>query len=98
MAAFKPSIKDVCSFFFSLKDVSTSKNENACECGNVRKKSGSSWRNLITHIKESHPDYIEEMKFVKSSSQRSLIQFVDTKSKNIWGWIKVIVGKGVAFN
>ena len=38
------------------------------------------------------------MKFVKSSSQRSLIQFVDTKSKNIWGWIKFIVGKGVAFN
>ena len=48
--------------------------------------------------KGSHPDYMEQIRLSKHSVRGSLTQFVDSKSKNIWGWLKFIVGKGVAFN
>lgn len=97
MSSFASTTREICNFYFSIKDKSI-QNEFICKCGRVRKKSKSSWQNLMTHIRELHPDYIEQMVLVKSSSNSSMVRFVDSKSKNIWGWLKFIVGKGVAFN
>jgi hypothetical protein len=103
MPSFKPSNKgrhqDVCGFFFKLNDKANSPNEYKCTvCGTQRKRFGSSWENLMSHIRESHKNYIELMKFQKDNSQGSLYRYVDSKTKNIWGWMKFIVKRGVPFS
>ena len=52
----------------------------------------------MSHIRESHKDYIELMKLQKDNSQGSIYQYVDSKTKNIWGWMKFIVKRGVPVN
>jgi hypothetical protein len=94
MSSLNPSSKEVCNFFFSLKE----NYDYLCECGKVCKRSGTSWQNLMTHIRESHPNYIEQMKLALDSSKAPLFSLVDSKSSNLWGWLKFIVGKGVPFN
>ena len=96
MSDFKPTTKQVCTYFFTLKDARTNKYQ--CKCGTVRKKPKTSWTNLMQHIVTSHLDYKEVIKADIDSSKGSLTNFINPQSKSIYGWIKLIVGKGLPFS
>ena len=64
----------------------------------IRKKPGSSWQNLLTHICNSQPDYLEDMECKKASSIGSIVRYVNANSQNVFGWLKFVIGKGVPFH
>lgn len=86
---FKPTNKEVCAIYFSQTE---EPNEYICKCGTKRKKAGSSYQNLMQHILKDHKDYLEIMK-----TQRTILSFVDSKSQNVWTWLKFIILKGLPF-
>lgn len=100
-ASFKPSNKDIVNFFFSQGDVDENNSRSqvhVCICGAKRKKSGSSYQNLLSHVKSHHPGYRKEI-----FDSRGLIippssNIVDMKANNIWKWMRFIVGKGTPFS
>lgn len=86
---FKPTNKEVCAFYFSQTE---EPNEYICKCGNRRKKAGSSYQNLMQHILKDHKEYLEIIK-----TQKTILPFVDSKSQNVWTWLKFIILKGSPF-
>jgi hypothetical protein len=93
---FNPSSKDIAAFYFVADDQDAKL--YVCSCGTQRRKSGTSYQNLITHVKDHHPHYKQEMYDARGNAAGSLMRFVDAKSKLMWKWMRFIVGKGAPFS
>ena len=92
MSNFKPTSKQVCTYFFSLKDGTNSVFQ--CKFGITRKKTSTSWTNLMQHVITDHSDYLKIIKGDIDSSTGSLTNYINPQSKTLYGWIKFIVVKG----
>ena len=88
MSIFKPKTKDVCAFFFTLKDANDNLYE--CECGNTRRKLSTNWTNLIQHIQISQPNYIQEIQEKKTvNAKGSIANFINPKAKKHIRLVKI---------
>lgn len=64
-----------------------------------REKNGYSYVNLISHINESHPEYINHIDAGLSSFEMSVDHFfMNKKSTHYYEWLKIVVHEHVPFN
>ena len=84
MSSFKPSNKEICAHFFTLKEGTV--NVYICTCGENRKKPTTSYQNLMEHIKSAHPNHLKEIKEKQDSSKGSIVSFVNPNASGVFGW------------
>ena len=66
-------------------------------CPNVqKKKSGTSWANLISHLNDKHPDWKEQLKKVKNGG--TLDAWVDMDGINSYRWLDWIISENLPFS
>jgi len=85
---FNFSNKDLIEYYFKKieGDVYT------CLCNMSRKcKKGTGFSNLLSHIHQAHPIYVNEFQSFRQNNTRSIFGMLDNKSLNTFGWIKIIV-------
>ncbi len=56
-----------------------------------RKRAGSSYQNLISHVQSAHPNYLELVSCVDDLSQARIDHYFTMKAKDSHGWIDLIV-------
>ena len=74
-----------------------------CKCGSRRKKTGTGWTNLVTHVLNQHPDEYSSLQNAESkrdtAKRESLpFKFYKRKTINIHGWLKLISSCNQPFN
>lgn len=70
-----------------------------CKCGTRRKKVGSSYENLMSHIRSQHPTYKELFKCGLDVSQEQLDRyFLSEKSQAYFGWMDLIINELLPFS
>eukprot|EP00171_Calliarthron_tuberculosum_P004726 IDg4726t1 len=63
-----------------------------CRCGIKRKKSGSSYTNLVSHIRAAHPDYESLISEDPSDSQARIEAFFQSsKSNRLYSWFRLVI-------
>lgn len=87
--AFTP--KQIALFYFKSVEKNGTEEQFMCVCKTSRKvKRNSGYTNLLSHIKDQHPNFKEEM-LVANKKSSSFFHSVDKKSANIYGWMEWIV-------
>ncbi|KAL0218116.1 hypothetical protein RCL1_008964 [Eukaryota sp. TZLM3-RCL] len=96
--------KEICNAFFELveqeepssprgrkRDLYRCKIEN---CGAERRVEVSSgYSNLLSHIKQAHPDYLDVMPTLLSQNKNSILKYaVKDKAMNTFYWIDWVIG------
>ncbi len=89
-----PKMKQIVEIFF--KPV----NENTCKClicpDVERKKSGSSWANIVSHLTSKHPDF--EIQAEKVLNGGTLDKYVDFEGGNYYRWVHQIIFQNLPFS
>ncbi len=81
--------KRVADLFFTRD--TTDSNLFVRRCGTPRKRSGSSYQNLLSHVQTAHPNYVEVLLSGRDLTQRQMeIFFATNKSKNLVGWMDFV--------
>jgi hypothetical protein len=69
-----------------------------CQCGILRSQNLSNgYQNLISHIKDQHPDWEGIMLSKQSEASRPITQFVNKKANTIYSWLDWVIMKNLAF-
>ena len=70
-----------------------------CKYGTRSKRTGSSYANLISHVRTAHPEYKELVNVEYSETQRKMQEFIGTtKAGNIYGWFDLIINRLLSFS
>ena len=70
-----------------------------CQCGVRRKRTGTNYQNLISHVQAPHPDYFEKLCAGNDLDQSKMKNyFLTAKSSHIYGWIDFIVSGLLPFS
>ena len=70
-----------------------------CRCGTKRKKAGSSYQNLVSHVQSAHPDYLDVLSSDETVAQAQIDKYFQTsKAGNLFGWIDFIVNALLPFS
>lgn len=70
-----------------------------CRCGVKRKKSNSSYANLLSHIRTSHQDYEELLSADGDVSQCQIDRFfLSSTSKSYFGWFDLVINGLLPFS
>jgi hypothetical protein len=94
-----PTTKDYVQFYFGKKTVEGPVNVWKCACGIQRKCNVniSGYTNLIGHVKDRHPDYVQVYEDAHSdagddgapgAAASSLDNMFDSEATNIFKWIE----------
>ena len=63
-----------------------------CRCGSRRKKSGSSYANLVSHVRFAHPDFEELLCADPNETKNRIHQFFsNSKATVMCGWVRFII-------
>lgn len=85
----------ICNIFFTPGP----DNYWQCKCGTRRKKVGSSYENLMSHVRTAHPDYQELLKNGASVSEDQIsFYFASKKSNSYYGWLDLIINELLPFS
>ena len=88
--------KPVAELFFERENES---NIFTCKCGTKRKRTGTSYQNLLSHVQSSHPNYFAQLQSGEELTQKNLHDyFTTTKSNNIYGWLDLILNGLLPFS
>ena len=69
-----------------------------CRCGTRRKKSGSSYQNLLTRVQSAHPGLLRIISIDDDMCQAQLDSYFSTaRSKHLFVWIDLIVNNLLPF-
>ncbi|KAE8961276.1 hypothetical protein PF005_g30629 [Phytophthora fragariae] len=89
------SNKQVARFFFSpaLDEQGESTGYQVCKsCGKHRKRTPrSGYTNLVSHVRDSHPNYEGAMRDASAAATGTLVPWVSQKATNRFGWMRWIV-------
>eukprot|EP00171_Calliarthron_tuberculosum_P003101 IDg3101t1 len=97
MAPQKGVGKRVCDLFFTRD--STNSNVFMCQCGTKRKRSGTSYSNMLSHVQSSHADAYQRVLTGERVSQSQLDgYFSTTKSGHLYGWLDFIINGLLPFS
>ena len=89
--------KKISELFF--KRETQNSNVFVCMCGTKRKKTASSYQNLVSHVVSAHPNYAELLKSKNPHEQIYMEQFFNTsKSTSTYGWFDMIVNAFLPFS
>ena len=70
-----------------------------CKSGTKRKKSGSRYQKLISHVHTAHADYFKTLNTGESPSQAQLDQYFTTsKCQKFFGWRDLIINSLLPFS
>ena len=70
-----------------------------CKCGVSRKRTGTSYSNLVSHVKKAHPEYHKVVNPDGTLCQSEMTNFfVSTKAANIHGWLDLFVSALLPFS
>ena len=70
-----------------------------CKCGTERKKTSSSFQNLVSHVVSAHPDYNEIHSAANSNDQLLMEKFFTTsKSSSLCGWFDLVINAQLPFS
>ena len=70
-----------------------------CRCGTKRKRTGSSYQNLTSHVQTAHPNYMDLIECDEKLTQAQLDKYFTTaKSKHLYGWIDFVVNGLLPFH
>ena len=70
-----------------------------CRCGTKRKRCGTSYQNLLSHVQTAHPDHIDLLTSDSDVSQERMDAYFKTsKSAHIYGWIGYLVNGLLPFS
>lgn len=70
-----------------------------CKCGVRRKKAGSSYANLVSHVRSAHPDYAELLSSDRNITQTQIDRFFNTtKAARFFGWFDLIINALLPFS
>lgn len=74
-------------------------NNYVCRCGVKRKKPGTSYENLLSHVRSQHPDYDGLLSADKKTTQAQVDRFFNsTKAGNYYGWFDLIINALLPFS
>ena len=70
-----------------------------CKCGKKRKKTGTSYANLLSHIRNIHPEHKEMMHPDGTFKQREIENYFQKTSVNpLYGWLDIVISTQLAFS
>ena len=82
--------KRISSLFFTREN-----NESTmyvCKCGTRLRRTGTSYSNLVSHIRTAHPECISLMHPDSTVTQKRIHEFFSTsKAGNLYGWFDLII-------
>lgn len=82
--------KQISEAFF--KRESPHSNIYSCLCGTKRRRTGTSYQNLLSHIQSAHPEYESMLSSSDDLTQVQLDEYFSTsKSKSLFGWFDFII-------
>lgn len=85
----RSSGRQLAELFFTQTDDT---NVWECRCGKQRRRTNSSWENLVSHIRTAHPGYEELQRSDPGNSQMQIDNFFNTRcSINYFGWFNYII-------
>ncbi|GAB9475925.1 hypothetical protein Gpo141_00013000, partial [Globisporangium polare] len=100
MAIPVPSTRQICEYFFIvvLDDHDEPTSHYRCQCTTIRKQDPrTGYSNLLSHLTKRHPGYVSIMA-AAGTGTGTLVEFTDTKSRAVHGWIDWVVTCNLLFS
>ena len=89
--------KRVCPLLFTRESPTSSM--YVCKCGTKRKRSGTSYNNLLTHVQSAHPNAYRTILADNSTAQCELEDyFCTSKSSQLYGWMDLVINSLLPFS